>query len=167
MRQPTITALWRPWLGLAPAAAKAAFAALALVLQAHSADAADGKAVFESACAACHKKDGTGIAGLAPPLTNAAWAASISAEARSYLPLVVLNGLAGKLVVVGKTFMSAMPPQKQLSDEDIAALASYIVGTLNTAPDGWKDYTSDEIAALRAKTVDHKGLLTLRATLVE
>lgn len=63
--------------------------------------------------------------------------------------------------------MSAMPPQKQLSDDDIAALAGYVMGTLNTPPDGWKDYTPGEIATLRAEKIDHQGLLALRAKLLE
>jgi mono/diheme cytochrome c family protein len=140
---------------------------MAFALSAQSSTAADGKALFERHCAACHKKEGAGIAGLAPQLAKAEWAASHDADARRYLPLVVLNGLAGKLVAGGKTFMSVMPPQKQHSDHDIAALASYVMGTLNTPPGGWMDYTPDEIATLRAEKIDHQGLLALRAKLLE
>jgi mono/diheme cytochrome c family protein len=147
-------------------AAKAAFAALAFAHPAPSSAAPDGKVLFESACGACHRKDGLGVAGLAPPLANAEWAASTKGESRNYLPLVILNGLAGKLVATGKTFMSAMPAQKQHSDEDIAAIANY-AGTLNAAPDNWKNYTADEIAALRGRKIDHQGLLALRAKLME
>ena len=118
------------------------------------------------ACGACHMKDGAGVAGLAPPLANAEWAAGTAGEARDYLPLVILNGLAGKLVAGGKTFVSAMPAQKQHADEDIAAIANYI-GTLNAAPDNGKNYTADEIAVLRARQIDHQGLLALRARLME
>ena len=50
---------------------------------------------------------------------------------RTYLPLVTLNGISGKIVAGGKTFMSAMPPQKQHSDDELAAIAAYVVGTLN------------------------------------
>lgn len=124
-------------------------------------------ALFGKVCAACHKKDGTGITGLAPPLAKAEWAAKGHADARRYLPLVVLNGLAGKIVAGGKTFVSAMPPQKQRSDDEIAMLATYVMGTLNPPPADWKDYTADEIAALRAENIDHQGLLTLRAELME
>ncbi len=146
--------------------ARAAVAALVLALSAPSSAAADGKVLFESACGACHRKDGAGVAGLAPPLANAEWAASTKDEASDYLPLVILNGLAGKLVAGGKTYMSAMPPQKQQSDEDIAAIANYL-GTLNATPGNGKNYTTDDIAALRARKIDHKGLLALRARLLE
>ncbi|BCH30140.1 hypothetical protein MesoLjLc_20700 [Mesorhizobium sp. L-8-10] len=124
-------------------------------------------ALFGKVCAACHKKDGTGIAGLAPALAKAEWAAKGEPDARRYLPLVVLNGLAGKIVAGGKTFVSAMPPQKQRSDDEIAMLATYVMATLNPPPTGWKDYTADEIATLRAEKIDHKGLLALREKLLE
>lgn len=138
-----------------------------LFVSAQSSPAADGGALFGKICAACHKKDGTGIPGLAPPLAKAEWAAKGKPDARRYLPLVMLNGLAGKIVAGGKTFMSAMPPQKQHSDEEIAALATYVMGTLNPPPAGWKDYTADEIATLRKEKIDHPGLLALRAELLE
>ena len=107
------------------------------------------------------------MVGLAPPLAKAEWVAHDHAEARDYLPLVILNGLAGPIVAGGKTFMSAMPPQKQHSDEEIAALATYVFTTLNSNSDGWKDYTSAQISALRERKVTHKDLLTLRAKLME
>jgi mono/diheme cytochrome c family protein len=124
-------------------------------------------ALFGKVCAACHKKDGTGITGLAPPLAKVEWAAGGKPDARRYMPLVVLNGMAGKIVAGGKTFVSAMPPQKQHSDDEIAMLATYVMATLNTPPAGWKDYTADEIATLRAEKIDHQGLLALRARLLE
>jgi mono/diheme cytochrome c family protein len=154
-------------LGSAPAAARTGLAALAFVASAQLTAAADGKALFETACGACHKKDGMGIAGLAPPLANAEWAKSGDSKMRTYLPLVVLNGLSGKIVAGGKTFVSAMPPQKQHSDEELAAMAAYVMGTLNQPSAGWADYTADEIAALRAGKADRKALLELRGKLVE
>ncbi len=154
-------------MGSAPAAARTGLAALALLASTQFTAAADGKALFETACGACHKKDGMGIAGLAPPLANAEWAKSGDPAMRTYLPLVVLNGMSGKIVAGGKTFVSAMPPQKQHSDEELAAMAAYVMGTLNPPPAGWADYTADEIAALRAGKADRKALLELRGKLVE
>lgn len=108
-----------------------------------------------------------GVTGLAPPLANADWAKSADPAMRTYLPLVTLNGISGKIVAGGKTFMSAMPPQKQHSDEELAAIAAYVVGTLNPPPAGWADYTAEEIAALRAEKIDRKAVLELRGKLVE
>ena len=108
-----------------------------------------------------------GVAGLAPPLANADWAKNTDPAMRTYLPLVTLNGMSGKIVAGGKTFMSAMPPQKQHSDDELAAIAAYVVGTLNPPAAGWVDYTADEIAALRAEKMDRKALLELRGRLVE
>jgi len=139
--------------------------ALGILALTQAASGADGKALFQGTCAACHKADGTGVVGLAPPLAKADWAAK--AGARDYLPLVVLNGVAGKIVAGGKTFASAMPPQKQHSDDEIAAISTYVLGTLNAPPEGWKDYAPDEIAALREQKTDHKALLAMRAKLTE
>jgi mono/diheme cytochrome c family protein len=128
---------------------------------------ADGKALFEQACGACHKKDGTGIPGLAPPLAHADWAGSAKPERRDYVPLVVLNGLSGKLTAGGKPYAGVMPPQKQRSDDDIAMIAAYVLGTLNPAPAGFAAPSAADVAALRATKLDHKALLAMRAALLE
>lgn len=148
-------------------AAKLALATAAFLASAQCAGAADGQALFERDCGACHMKDGTGIPGVAPPLANAAWARSAKPELRDYLPLVTLNGLSGELVVDGKTYRTVMAPQKHRSDDDLANIANYVLWTLNPATEGLKAFSADGVAALRARSIDHKGLLELRARLVE
>ena len=120
MRQPTTIARSRPWSGLVKAAASAAL----IALLAPAAASADGKTSFEGKCGACHKKDGTGVPGLAPPLANAEWGAAD--KARDYVALVVLNGLSGKIMAGGKAYVSVMPPQKQSKDAEIAEIATYV-----------------------------------------
>ena len=99
-----------------------------------------------------------GVPGLAPPLAGAAWAPSD--KARDYVPLVVLNGLSGKLVSAGKTYVSAMPPQKQLKDSEIAEIANYVLATLNK---GQGALSESDVTAMRGEKTDHKALLALRA----
>ena len=83
MKVPTTIARSRPWSGWAKAAASAASIAFPLLMPATSA-LADGQALFEGKCAACHKKDGMGVPGLAPPLAGAPWATAD--KAREYVP---------------------------------------------------------------------------------
>jgi mono/diheme cytochrome c family protein len=157
----------RQWSGSEQVAANFAFAAVAFLASAQCAGADDGQALFENACGACHKKDGMGIPGFAPPLANAAWTRSAKPEMRDYLPLVVLNGLSGELVADGKRYGTVMPPQKHRSDSDLANIANYVLWTLNPATRGRTAYSADAVAALRARKIDHQRLLELRAKLVE
>ena len=81
-----------------------------------------GRARFESYCAACHQYDGHGV-GEAPPFEGSAWVTG--PEER--LIKIVLHGVRGAMVVDGKTYNREMPGFGQvLSDEDVAALLSYI-----------------------------------------
>ena len=100
-----------------------------------------------------------GVPGLAPPLAGAAWVGAD--KARDYVPSVVLNGLSGKLVSAGKTYVSAMPPQKQLKDGEIAEVANYVLTTLNKGQGA--ALSEADIAAKRSEKIDHKALLALRA----
>lgn len=145
---------------------KAGLVLAAAALSAHPATA-DDAALFAKTCGACHGKAGAGIPGLAPPLAGADWAKAGKPESRNYVPSVMLNGLSGSLVAGGRTFQSAMPPQKQRSDEEIATLANYVLATLNGAPAGYRPLTADEIEALRARKVDHQSLLGTRAQLLQ
>jgi mono/diheme cytochrome c family protein len=117
--------------------------------------------LFGAKCGACHKKDGTGIPGLAPPLAAASWAGTD--KAREYVPLVVLNGLSGKLEAAGKTYAGIMPQQKQLKDAEIAEIANYVLATLNQ--NAGPPLAEADITTKRAEKVDHKALLALRAEL--
>lgn len=100
-----------------------------------------------------------GVPGLAPPLANADWGGH--EKARDYVALVVLNGLSGKIVAAGKTYVSVMPGQKQLKDTEIAEIASYVVTTLNKG--SGTALAEADVAAKRAEKVNHKSLLALRA----
>ncbi|MGE0282150.1 MAG: cytochrome c [Rhizobiaceae bacterium] len=138
---------------------KAAASAAAIALLAPAAASADGKTSFEGKCGACHKKDGMGVPGLAPPLANADWGAAD--KARDYVPLVVLNGMSGKITAGGKPYVSVMPPQKQLKDAEIAEIATYVLSTLNK--NAGAPLTEADVAAKRAEKTDHKALLAMRA----
>ena len=102
--------------------------ALAGLRQAPSSAAAavappDGKAIFAAKCATCHQAAGQGTAAY-PPLAGNPHVAA--ADASSMIATIV-NGKTGALVVNGKTYNGTMPTWKgQLSNEDIAAVATYV-----------------------------------------
>jgi mono/diheme cytochrome c family protein len=87
---------------------------LALALAAAPAAAlADGKAVYEANCQACHQADGHGIKGAFPALAGDA---------------VVDGSPAGPITQVLKG-KGGMPGFAQLSDGDVAAAVTYIRST--------------------------------------
>ncbi|QDZ26604.1 cytochrome c5 family protein [Noviherbaspirillum sp. UKPF54] len=77
--------------------------------------AADGKAVYESTCAACHA---TGAAGAPKFGDKAAWAPRIAAGA----------GALHASALKGKGVMPAKGGNASLSDADVIAAADYMIG---------------------------------------
>lgn len=84
----------------------------------------DGAQVFAARCAACHQASGQGLPGVFPPLDGSEW---VRGNPR-VLANIVLHGVTGELVVKGQTYKGAMPPFKQLSDEELAAVLSHVRG---------------------------------------
>lgn len=81
-----------------------------------------GRVVFQTLCAACHQQHGFGLDGLAPPLVDSEWVLG-----RPDVPArIIMHGLAGPMKVGSRTWNLAMPPLPQLSDEDVAAVLTYI-----------------------------------------
>jgi mono/diheme cytochrome c family protein len=81
-----------------------------------------GKAVYEMLCGQCHKPDGLGKEGLAPPLLNSDWV--LGPESR--VVRIVLGGLHGPITVSGKVYNLDMPSWRMLDDERIAAALTYV-----------------------------------------
>ena len=82
-----------------------------------------GATVYNTICIACHLPQGQGQEGLAPPLAGSEWVEA--PEGR--LIRIVLQGVAGKMEVAGKTYSLDMPGLgAALTDEQIAQALSYI-----------------------------------------
>lgn len=128
-----------------------------------SAQGTSGQALFDNRCVACHGVGGAGIAGLAPPLAGALPHLAQPAG-RAYVLQVLTHGLSGRIVSQGQTFMGAMPAQSDLSDADLAAVATHLV-SLNGLAD--VRITTDDAAAARVAEVDHKALRAQRAALLK
>jgi len=83
---------------------------------------AAGEKVFAGACASCHMATGQGLPGVFPPLAKSDFL--MADKARSIE--VVTRGLSGPVKVNGTQYNSVMPPQAQLSDEDVANVLTFV-----------------------------------------
>ncbi len=129
------------------------------------AGAADGKAVYDAHCAACHQPDGAGALGLAPPLAGTLGKRMAFPEGRKYLPGIVISGLAGRMESKGVLYEGIMPSWQQLSDAELAAVLNHVLTHFNAAelPAGFTPIEADELAAPRAKKPTSKELRAWRA----
>jgi mono/diheme cytochrome c family protein len=89
---------------------------------ANGANGAEGAQLFLANCAACHQATGLGLPGVFPPLVGSSWVKDNAAWPVN----IILHGLVGEIEVAGKKYNNVMPAFKQLSDDDIAAIVTYI-----------------------------------------
>ncbi len=118
-----------------------------------------GKTLFTQSCSACHGENAAGIVGLAPPLDNQPLWQALGTKAPDYIVGVMLNGLSGRIVSQGMDYFSVMPPQAHLSNDDLAAIAGYVlkeVNGLSSAPD------VTAVNSARTTKLTHKDLRSLR-----
>ena len=114
---------------------------------------AKGKKTYDAACAACHQATGLGAAGVAPPLAGSEW---VLAPGAHRVIRIVQMGLTGPVIVKGAQFNLTMPSMGRdlgLSDEDLAAVVTYIRGNKewgnNASP-----VTPEEVHAVREEMKD-------------
>jgi mono/diheme cytochrome c family protein len=81
-----------------------------------------GKTVFTTICASCHQMDGRGQEGLAPPLLDSDWVLG-NPQA---IVRIVMHGLSGAINVSGKNYIGEMPGLGALTDDQIAAVLTYL-----------------------------------------
>jgi mono/diheme cytochrome c family protein len=86
---------------------------------------ADGKQVYSANCVACHQTTGLGLPSVFPPLDGSEWVAADE----NIVANILLYGINGQITVKGATFNGAMPSFAQLSDAELAAVASHIRST--------------------------------------
>lgn len=109
-----------------------ALALMACTLPARAA-AADGKAVFQKSCAACHQASGKGIPGAFPALAGNAFVQGPAQDPAT----VLLKGRGG------------MPDfSASLSDADMAAVLTYVRTSWGNRGDA---LTEQQVAALRTE----------------
>jgi nitrite reductase (NO-forming) len=101
-----------------------------------------GKAIFAGTCATCHQATGEGLPGVFPPLAKSDF---IAANPKR-VPDIILHGLTGKVTVNGTEYNSVMPPMAQLTDDEVANLATFVLNSWGN-PGG--KVTKEEAAQVR------------------
>jgi len=123
--------------------------------------AADGEALFNGSCAACHQRGGIGSMGLAPPLVDRVLWDRLGGAAPDYIQGVMLAGLSGSIEVDGQQYAGlVMPPQAQMTDDELAAIGIYVLSTLNAVRN--PPLTAATLAALRLAPPTHAALREMR-----
>ena len=124
---------------------------------------ADGAATFDTSCAFCHQAGGVGVPGQFPRLAGRLGEIASKPDGKKFLPQVLLSGMSGRITVDEEQILGIMPGFDAMSDEDMAALLTYLTG-LDHAPVA---YSADDIKAARALPRLSPGdVAVLRADLV-
>ena len=119
------------------------------VAMAGAAPVVDGKQLFGAKCAACHQASGLGLAGVFPPVAASEWVLGDE----KILVNILLHGINGEMIVKGSTYKGAMPAWNALSDDELAAVLTYIRSDWgNAAP------------AIKAETIKSQRELTKART---
>ena len=84
-----------------------------------------GQALFSGTCSTCHLANGAGLPGVFPPLAKSDWLAAYPKRAID----VVLHGMSGPVKVNGQDYNSVMPPMSQLTDDEVANILTYVLGS--------------------------------------
>lgn len=85
----------------------------------------NGKGVYETHCENCHGKEGQGLAGLIPPLTDTVYLK----KNRNRLACFIKYGLTSKIVINGQLFQGKMPADTHLTNIDIAQAITYLTNS--------------------------------------
>jgi nitrite reductase (NO-forming) len=93
--------------------------------------ASGSKELFINNCSKCHRRDGSGIKGVYPPLKNSDY---IPKNTTSELLRGMLFGRSGRLSVNGTNYNGVMTTEidNSLSDDDIASILNYVYKDLNS-----------------------------------
>lgn len=101
-----------------------------------------GQQVYGQYCVVCHQQDGGGVPGAFPPLQETEW---VNGE-KDTLISIVLNGLQGEITVKGEKYNSVMTPHNFLSDDEVAAVLTYVRQSFGNKS---SEVTAEEVAAVR------------------
>ena len=83
---------------------------------------AAGEKLYTAQCVACHHANGEGVPGAFPPIAGSDYPGYLDPVQHAG---IIINGLSGEITVKGNTYNGAMAGFGQLSDEEIAAIATY------------------------------------------
>jgi len=81
-----------------------------------------GQEVFNATCKNCHQQNGQGLPNIYPPLAQSDFLAKDAKRAIG----IVVHGLNGEITVNGKKYNLDMPPQTQLTDQQITDVLNFV-----------------------------------------
>lgn len=84
-----------------------------------------GQVLFTGTCSVCHQANGQGLPSVFPPLAKSDF---LAADPHRIVE-VMLHGLNGKVTVNGTEYNSVMPPMSQLTDDEVANVATYVLNS--------------------------------------
>ena len=126
----------------------------------------EGGTTFQANCAVCHRPNGLGTPGLAPPVTVNPPRFIGSDEGRRQLVLTVLYGMYGDIVVDERHYNFKMPEFARMDDATLASVLNYVAFDLGRAPVDSKPIDAAEIAAGRTAALDGAQVRAHRAELL-
>lgn len=109
-----------------------------------------GERVYALRCQTCHQADGRGVAGAFPPLQPNDW---VQGD-RGRLIRLVLHGVQGEIEVQGTTYQGVMPAFGYLSDDEVAAVLTYVRQSFGNDTTG---VAPEQVAAVRTSTEAPRG----------
>jgi nitrite reductase (NO-forming) len=84
----------------------------------------NGQILYEANCAACHQKQGEGLAGAFPPLAKSDYLMARKDKGVG----IPVHGLSGKIKVNSKEYDGVMP-QMQLTNDEVASIMTYVINS--------------------------------------
>ncbi len=105
---------------------------------------ANGEAVYNANCAACHQPTGQGLPGAFPPLAGSDY---LMGDRKQVLT-AALFGLSGPITVNGQQYDGVMPSMGYLTDDELAATLSYVFSAWGNTGSA---VSVEEVAALRTE----------------
>ena len=121
--------------------------------------AVDGGAIFAANCAACHQANGQGLPGVFPPLAGSEWVVGDP----QVLANILLHGITGEITVKGNKYQGAMPAFPQLSDAELAGIASFIRGNWSNKAEPLQAELFAKERADGSRTTPFEGEAALKA----
>ena len=109
-----------------------------------------GQEIYTRYCATCHMGDGNGIENAFPPIRETEW----SNGDKGRLIRLVLYGMQGPIEVKGKSYNNVMTPHNFLTDEQVAAVLTYVRSNFGNDADA---VVAEEVSRVRAAEGD-RGL---------
>lgn len=88
----------------------------------------EGRKIYNSNCARCHRPGGVGLDRLYPPLRG-----NDNAKDEKYVRYVLENGRSGTIEVNGKEYNGVMPSFSWMEEDEVEAIVAYLDAGL---PDG-------------------------------